>query len=298
MDLDRAKSDALDGVLDDYASTLDHRSDPSASVNLAYAHSLHRPWRTALAMLPVSPTWSVLDVGCGVGILSFELAANLPLAIDAVDIEPGFIDHAQELLRRLRSDGVVLPEASIRFAVGDIRALAFPDERFDLVFVRELLQFLPDPVAAVRELLRVLRVGGHLCISDTDDQLRITWPPMGAALERLVAAVAAVQHGRGGDRETGRKLTTYLRTAGFDIVSVVVLPEAQHRRVTADDRERALIVQQLRAARTKVLDAGAMDAARFDADLDEVASEEPFEEFRLNARIIVLARRPDPLASD
>jgi ubiquinone/menaquinone biosynthesis C-methylase UbiE len=292
MDLDQAKSDTLDRILDNHAAGIDPRVEPSTSVNLAYAHSLHRPWRTALRMLPVSPTWSVLDVGCGVGILSFELAANLPLEIDAVDIEPAFIDHAHELLRRLRSDGVVRPEARIRFAVGDIRALGFPDERFDLVFVRELLQFLPEPVAAVRELLRVLRPGGHLCISDTDDQLRITWPPMAPALERLVAAVAAVQHGRGGDRQTGRKLTTYLRAAGFDIVSVVVLPEAQHRQVTAADHERALIVDQLTAARSQVLEAGTMDAVQFDADLAEVSSAEPFEEFRLNARIIVLARRP------
>lgn len=292
MDLDQAKSDALDRVLHEYAAELSPRVDPLAAVNLAYAHSLHGPWRSALRMLPVSPAWSILDVGCGLGILSFELAANLPLTIDAVDLEAAFIDHGNEVLRRMRAQGVVLPEATVRLAVGDVRALDFPDERFDLVFVRELLQFLSDPVAAVRELYRVLTPGGHLCISDTDDQLRITWPPMAPALERLVTAVAAVQHGRGGDRQTGRKLTTHLRTAGFDIVSVVVLPEAQHRQVTQADHERALIVEQLHAVRSQVLEAGTMEAGQFDADLAEVESTAPFEEFRLNARIIVLGRRP------
>lgn len=292
MDLDPAKSGALDRALQEYASELRSQAEPLVAVNLAYARSLHGPWRTALRMLPVSPTWSILDVGCGLGILSFELAANLPLTIDAVDIEPGFIDHAGELLRRMRAQGVVSPQATLRLAVGDVRALDFPDERFDLVFVRELLQFLSDPVAAVRELYRVLTPGGHLCISDTDDQLRISWPPMAPALERLVAAVAAVQQGRGGDRQAGRKLTTHLRAAGFDIVSVVVLPEAQHRQVTPADQERALIVEQLHAARSQVLEAGAMEAGQFDADLAEVEATAPFEEFRLNARIIVLGRRP------
>jgi ubiquinone/menaquinone biosynthesis C-methylase UbiE len=292
MDLDPAKADALDRTFRHYAEELELLDDPSAAVTLAYTHSLHSLWRTALRMLPVSAAWSVLDVGCGLGILSFELAANLPLHIDAVDIDPNLVACASELLQRLRAQGLLVEGATVEIAEGDVRALDFPDEHFDLVFVRELLQFLADPAAAVRELYRVLAPGAYLCISDTDDQLRITWPPMAPALERLVAAVAAVQYGRGGDRQTGRKLTTYLRAAGFDLVSVVVLPEAQHRQVTATDHERVLILDQLRAARRHVIEAGAMTAGRFDADLAEVEAAEPFEEFRMNARIIVLGRRP------
>jgi hypothetical protein len=84
-----------------------------------------------------------------------------------------------------------------------------------------------------------------------------------------------------------------LRVAGFEIASVVVLPEAQHRVVDSSDNERALIVQQLHAARGRVVSAGAIDPERFDADLATLEAVEPFEEFRMNARIIVLARRPE-----
>ena len=42
-------------------------------------------------MLPLPPEWAVLDVGCGLGILDFELAINQPSQIVAVDIEPGFV---------------------------------------------------------------------------------------------------------------------------------------------------------------------------------------------------------------
>jgi hypothetical protein len=72
----------------------------------------------------------------------------------------------------------------------------------------------------------------------------------------------------------------------------VVLPEAQHRVVDAGDSERSLIIEQLHAARSRVLTAGAIDADRFDADLAALEQEAPFEEFRTSSRIVVLGRRP------
>ena len=266
--------------------------DEAAAVMLAYTHSLHRFWRPVLRMLPVRPGSSVLDVGSGLGILVFELAANAAVDVEGVDIERGFVEHSKTLLDRLVGLGFFAEGKRIGFSVGDISGLDFVDDSFDFVFVREVFQFVPDPRQAVAELFRVLRPGGFLCISDMDDQLRITWPPASPALERLVAAVADVQHGRGGDRHVGRKLTSYLRAGGFEINSLLVLPEAQHRVVDSSDNERALIIEQVRAARARVLETGTVDADRFDADLAAFEQEDPFEEFRMSARIIVLGQSP------
>jgi ubiquinone/menaquinone biosynthesis C-methylase UbiE len=293
VDLDATKFGVLDATLASYADELRQAGDQNATVTLAYTHRLHQSWRTFLRMLPFPPGSSVLDAGTGLGILAFELAANLPLEITGIDIDAGFIDHANTLLRRLDDLRFFADGSTIRFSEGDLRTMGFPDRTFDLVFVREVLQFLPDPVQAVGEVLRVLRPGGYFCVSDTDDQLRITWPPTSAVLEALVTAVVAVQHERGGDRQTGRKLTTYLRAVGFEIASVVVVPEAQHRVVDAQDTERSLIIEQLHVARSRVVEAGTMDADRFDADLATLEREPPFEEFRINARIIVLGHRPE-----
>lgn len=292
MNLDDTKARLLDATLDEYADELRNAREDTAAVTLAYTHSLHRFWRTVLRMVPVMPEWSVLDVGSGLGSLAFELAANLPVRIQGVDIERGFVQHANTLSDRLAAAGVFVEGARIGFSVGDVCALALADESFDLVFARELFQFLPDPAQAVGELHRILRRGQYLCISDMDDQLRITWPPASPALQRLVTAVADVQHERGGDRHVGRKLTSYLRAGDFEISSVVVLPEAQHRVVDPGDPERSLIVAQLHAARSRVVAAGVMDAERFDADLAAVEREAPFEEFRMSSRIVVLGRRP------
>jgi hypothetical protein len=128
-------------------------------------------------------------------------------------------------------------------------------------------------------------------VSDTDDQLHITWPPHSPPLARLVAAVSDIQHSRGGDRHCGRKLSTYLREVGFDITSVVVLPEAQHRVVDKLDGERSLVIEQLRAARERIVRTKTMTAQAFDADLALLEAEGAHEEFRMNARIIVLAHK-------
>jgi ubiquinone/menaquinone biosynthesis C-methylase UbiE len=292
VNLEETKARLLDATLEAYLDELRSAGEAKAAVTLAYTHSLHRLWRPVLRMLPVAPQSSVLDVGSGLGILAFELAANVPVRVEGVDLDHGFVHHAETLRERLAAVGLFCDQSKIEFSIGDVDALDFPDESFDLVFVRELFQFLPDPLHAAGELFHVLRPGGYLCISDMDDQLRITWPPSSPALSRLVGAVADVQHRSGGDRQVGRKLTSYLRAAGFEINSLVVLPEAQHRMIDAGDTERALIIEQLRAARPRVLEAGALDADSFDSDLAELEHEAPFEEFHLSARIVVLGQKP------
>ncbi len=292
MDLDESKFGTLDVALTEYAEELRGSGDQTATVTLGYTHSLHKSWRTVLRMLPVAPGASVLDAGSGFGIVAFELAANLPVQVDGIDVEASFVGHARELSQRLSDRGLFSQGSAVRFSEGDVRALGCPDEAYDLVLMREVLQFVPGPVQAVQEIYRALKPGGYFCVSDTDDQLRLTWPSGTAVLDGLVAAVASVQRQRGGDRQTGRKLTTYLRAAGFELAGVVVLPEAKHRVVDADDPERSLIIEQIRAARSRVVGSGAMGPERFDADLKALEEAAPHEEFRMNAKIVALGRRP------
>jgi ubiquinone/menaquinone biosynthesis C-methylase UbiE len=294
VELDGRKQATLDEALTAFTDELRAGADDESAVTLAYTHSLHRMWRTALRMLPLAEGSSVLDVGSGLGILAFELAANLRLHVQGIDIDPRFVRHSTELLDRLDHRNLFTEGATVQFGEGDIRKLSFEDDCFDIAFIRELLQFLSDPVQALGELHRVVRPGGYACVSDTDDQLHITWPAPSDSQARLVGAVSTIQYSRGGDRQCGRKLSTYLRQAGFDITSVVVLPEAQHRVVDTDDGERSLVLEQLLAARPRIVGTGTMTAEEFDLDLAALEAEEPHEEFRMNARIIVLARKPVP----
>ncbi len=274
MELDQGKQITLDAALEAMTEELRQAEDHESAVTLAYTHSLHRMWRTALRMLPVPEGSSILDVGSGLGVLAFELAANLGVHVQGVDIDPRFVGHSITLLARLDDQNLFSEGATVRFSEGDVRDLAFDDGCFDLAFIRELLQFLPDPEQALGELYRVVRPGGYACVSDTDDQLHITaGRPTVPPLARLVAAVSDIQYSRGGDRQCGRKLSIYLRHVGFDVTSVVVLPEAQHRVVDQLDGERALVLEQLRAARERIVRTETMTAEAFDADLSLLEAE-------------------------
>jgi hypothetical protein len=94
--------------------------------------------------------------------------------------------------------------------------------------------------------------GGLVCVSDIDDGLYVTWPePGGGALARLRGAFNASYVANGGDRQVGRKLSSYMIEGDFDLVSVVVLPEAHHVPPGAG-AEGSFIGEQLRGARQRV----------------------------------------------
>jgi ubiquinone/menaquinone biosynthesis C-methylase UbiE len=98
-----------------------------------------------------------LDVGCGTGFLTFELAARGHRVI-GVDFAPAMIAEAR---RKAATYGV-----SIRLGEADAEQLPFHPGSFDLAISRHLLWTLPHPAAAIDEWMRVLRPGGRLVIVD------------------------------------------------------------------------------------------------------------------------------------
>lgn len=98
-----------------------------------------------------------LDVGCGPGALTAELVERLGAAsVAAVDPSTSFVEAARE-----RNPGVDVREATAE-------DLPFDDAAFDAALAQLVVHFMHDPVAGLREMARVTRVGGVVaaCVWD------------------------------------------------------------------------------------------------------------------------------------
>lgn len=117
-----------------------------------------RPLAPQLADLAgVRPGLRVLDVGCGPGALTTELAARLgPSAVAAVDPSAPFVAAA-----RARHPGVDVRQAAAE-------QLPFADGTFDVTLAQLVVHFMADPVAGLAEMARVTRPGGVVaaCVWD------------------------------------------------------------------------------------------------------------------------------------
>jgi SAM-dependent methyltransferase len=100
----------------------------------------------------------VLDVGSGVGHWARIIGRFLPADahVTGVEREPEWVRIAAE-----RSDA-----RRFTFQVGTAEALPFADDSFDLATCQTVLMHLPDPVAALREMVRVVRPGGLVAVAE------------------------------------------------------------------------------------------------------------------------------------
>jgi ubiquinone/menaquinone biosynthesis C-methylase UbiE len=172
----------------------------------------HR-WRTAhnsagYLVAHLRPGMSLLDIGCGPGTITIDLAARVePGTVLGIDRERAVITEA----KRLRPAG---RPANVNFTTGDVYSLQLDDQSFDVVHAHQVLQHLTDPVAALVEMRRVLRPDGLLAVRDSDYGGFI-WAPFDRLLDRWMDLYHDVCRRNGADADAGRSLPAWVRAAGF-----------------------------------------------------------------------------------
>lgn len=119
-----------------------------------------RDW--AMAALAPQPGETVVDVGSGTGSEVQRLARAVGPTGTAVGVEPN-PEMRAEAERRAGQDGSLAG-----FVDGDAVSLPFRDASVDAVRCERVFQHLPDPEAAVAEMVRVLRPGGRVVLMDSD----------------------------------------------------------------------------------------------------------------------------------
>lgn len=157
-------------------------------------------------LLKVQPDNRILEVGFGPGAALVELLERAPEgAVAGVDASASMVDRARRRHRR------AIAEGRLEIYQGDAASLPFDDATFDSVCGTHVIYFWPDPVVVLRELRRVLKMGGLLALGYQD---RNHMPPR--AVEGLTGAGARLMGP--GDVEG------LLREAGFADVRLEVMP--------------------------------------------------------------------------
>ena len=155
----------------------------------------------------LAPGQTVLDLGAGAGLDAFvaRRVVGEAGAVLGVDFTP-------EMVAKARENAAALGYENVRFEHGDIEALPFEDASVDVVVSNCVLNLVPDKPRAFAEAFRVLRAGGHVCVSDVVS--RGTLPASVRASAELYAGCVAGAL----DREV---YLGVVRAAGFEGVEVV-----------------------------------------------------------------------------
>ncbi len=165
--------------------------------------------------LEIGPGMTCLDVGCGGGDVTLELARRVGPhgRVVGVDIDAGKLELA-------RAEAAARPVGNVEYRAIDIRSES-AGEGYDLVYARFLLSHLAEPERVVAALAAHLRPGGRVIVEDVDFDGYFVWPES-PAFDRFLELYRAVVRGRGGDPEIGPRLPSMLLDAGFADVAMSV----------------------------------------------------------------------------
>lgn len=176
------------------------------------SHSSRTVDNSARYLVPhLRPGSSVLDVGCGPGTITADLAAR---------VHPGHVvgvDRSSDIIDRARRTDFGPEPRDLGFQIADCYRLGFPDNSFDIVHAHQVLQHLSDPVAALVEMRRVVRTDGVVAVRDADYRSMAWFPRLDELDEWMELYQAVAGHNRA-EPDAGRHLLWWTQRAGFTTI--------------------------------------------------------------------------------
>ncbi len=162
--------------------------------------------KMTLELVEVRPGQKLLDVGCGTGSLAIvaKAKAGPDGEVHGIDASPEMIEVAR---RKADNAG-----ADVRFQVGLIEDIPFPDDQFDLALSTFMLHHLPDDLKrkGFAEIYRVLKPGGHLLTVD-----------FGATSNSLISHLMMLFFGHSRTQSNVPELMAMMEDTGFREVEAV-----------------------------------------------------------------------------
>lgn len=168
-------------------------------------HARRTAANSAAFLLPhLQKDQKLLDVGCGPGSITIGLADYVACAVG--------VDYSDEVVQEARD--AAASKDNLDFIAASVYELPFPDNNFDVVFTHQVLQHLPDPVGALREMLRVTKPGGMVASREAVCSTYQMSPAL-PALERWREVYASIAHRNSAEPDAGLFLKQWFLDAGL-----------------------------------------------------------------------------------
>lgn len=146
----------------------------------------------------------ILDVGCGIGYYSFELATKFGCKANGIDIDKEDIRLANQMDGKMHISNPM-------FIVGDTSKLPFHNQMFDKVILSEVIEHIRDDREVLEELNRILKCSGYLVLSTPHVEVMAEYK--GQKLKNSMVKGGHVRNGY-----SRKRLTELLETSGFSVV--------------------------------------------------------------------------------
>lgn len=177
-------------------------TDPAELERMGFQHRLwageaQELWRRA----GFRPGMTILDVGCGPGFASRELAELLKR-----DGRIIALDESRRYLEYLKANMIGEGAAPIDAVEGDAQAMALPEASVDGAWTRWVLHFTPEPERVVEGVARVLRPGGRWAVQDYCAWRNLFWGPKNDTLDLLRAGILGMYESVRADSDIGQRL--------------------------------------------------------------------------------------------
>ncbi|KRE41474.1 methyltransferase type 11 [Knoellia sp. Soil729] len=167
----------------------------------------------AYLLAVLEPGMRLLDVGCGPGTITVDLAERLAPG-QVVGVEP-----VEQPLVAARAEAMRRGDTTTRFEIADVLDLPYDDDSFDVVHGHQVLQHLSDPVRALKEMSRVCRPGGWVAARDADYGA-MAWYPEVPELGEWRTLYRRVARANGAEPDAARHVRAWAREAGLGEVQL------------------------------------------------------------------------------
>ena len=167
----------------------------------------------------LKPDMKVLDVGCGPGSITVDLATFIPQG------HVTGVENVEGPLEAARAHAAERGVANVDFMVGDALSLPFPDQTFDLTHAHQVLQHTGDPVRTLREMRRVTKPGGLVACREADHATWICFPES-KDLREWHQVIEKIAYADGREPNAGRHVHKWAREAGFDPANITTTASA------------------------------------------------------------------------